>query len=98
MRLKTERNAVQDLTLLNEYQKARPQQSVRAEAARRFNQTTLEEWRTPRPALADGNPEDWSNADIDDAMTKSPKFGEGLDAGAWQRVREYVLELAREGR
>jgi len=73
----------------------RPLQQLRQEAARRFNQTSVAEWWTPRPALADGHPEDWSNADIDDAVVKNPKFAAGVDAGAWQRVREYTLELAR---
>ena len=95
MRLKVERNAIQDLTLLNASQKTRPLQQLRQDAARRFNQTAIDEWWTPRPALADGNPEDWSNADIDDATVKNPKFGDGVDAGAWQRVREYALDLAR---
>lgn len=95
MRLKVERNAIQDLALLNQFQRTQPLPQLRAEAARRFNQTSVEQWWTPRPALADGNPEEWSNADIDEAAAKNPKFGEGLDAGAWQRVREYVLELTR---
>ena len=45
-----------------------PSRELRAEAARRFNNTSVEEWWTPRPPLADTNPEDWSNATIDEAM------------------------------
>ena len=48
--------------------------------------------------MADRNPEDWTNADIDDAMPENPKFTKALDAAAWQRVRDYVLELAREAK
>jgi hypothetical protein len=63
--------------------------------ARRFNDTALAEWWTPRPPLADRNPEDVSNADYEDAMPKNPKFTD-FDAAAWQRVHNYTLELARE--
>ena len=95
IRLKIQRNAVQDVTLLNEFRKTRPIDQLKTEAARRFNDTTVADWWSPRPALADRNPEDASNADIEDAIPKSPKFT-GLDAAAWQRVRSYILELARE--
>jgi hypothetical protein len=81
--------------LLNSFGKTQSLDKLRAEAARRFNNTALDEWRFPRPALADKNPEDVTNADYEDAMPKNPKFVE-LDAAAWQRVRAYVLELARE--
>jgi Domain of unknown function (DUF4091) len=98
IRLKIERNAVQDVTLLNGFRGARPVEAMRAEAARRYNGASVSEWRSPRPALADTNPEDWSNADIDDAIPKNPKFSDAIDAGAWQRVRAYVLDLASEVR
>ena len=98
VRLKLERNAVADLTLLNTFAKAQGIGKLRAEAARRFNRHVLVEWRTLRPALADTNPEEWSNASIDDVMQVNTKFTSGLDGAAWQRVREYVLGLAREVR
>jgi hypothetical protein len=97
LRLKIQRGAVQDVTLLNSFGRTQSIERLRAEAARRFNDTALTEWWTPRPALADRNPEDVSNADYEDASPKNPKFT-GLDAGAWQRVHAYVLELAREVR
>ncbi len=97
VRLKIQRNAVQDVTLLDSFSKVESLDKLRLEAARRFNNTSLEEWRSPRPALADKNPEDVTNADYEDATPKNPKFTE-LDAAAWQRVRSYVLELAREAK
>lgn len=97
IRLKIQRNAVQDITLLNEFRKTRSIDQLRAEAARRFNDTTVADWWSPRPALADRDPEDSSNADIDDAIPKNSKFT-GLDAAAWQRVRSYILELQQEVR
>lgn len=98
VRLKIERNAVQDLTLLDSFRARRGIEQLRAEAARRFNQTAVSEWAAPRPELADTNPEDWSNATIDDAIPKDPKFDSGLDAAAWRRVRALALEFAREAR
>jgi hypothetical protein len=96
MRLKMERNAVQDVSLLAALAKSRAADTLRAEAARRFNSTAVGEWHAPRPKLADTNPEDWNNADIDDWIPKNRKFTTGLDSGAWQRVREYVQALAKE--
>ncbi|HEY3440751.1 MAG TPA: hypothetical protein VGK29_08375 [Paludibaculum sp.] len=98
VRLKMERNVVQDLTLLDSLAKVRGVETLRAEAAQRFNATRVEEWRSPRPKLADSSPDTWSNADIDDAMPKNAKFDKGLDAAAWQRVRQYVMQLAKEAR
>jgi hypothetical protein len=96
MRLKVERNAVQDVTLLAALAKGGRLDRTRTEAARRFNGTTVDEWHAPRPKLADTNPEEWTNADVDDWIPKNPKFTTGLDSAAWQRVREYVLEVSKE--
>jgi len=95
VRLKLQRNAVQDVTLLNSFGKVQSLDRLRAGAARRFNDTGLDEWRSPRPALADRNPEEVSNADYEDALPEKPKVAK-LDCAAWARVRAYVLELARE--
>jgi len=94
VRLKLQRNAVQDLTLLNEFRKTRAIEQLRAEAARRFNGTELKDWWSPRPPYADKDPLDRTNAD--EGIPEGPRFHEALDAGAWQRVRTYVLELARQ--
>jgi hypothetical protein len=97
IRLKLQRNAVQDVTLLNGFGTAQSLDRLRVEAARQFNNTAPDEWRSSRPALADRNPEDVSNADYEDALPEKPKFAK-LDSAAWQRVRAYVLELAREAK
>lgn len=96
IRLKLERNALQDLALLNAARARIPIDRLRDQAAQRFNGTTVDEWWTPRPPLADTNPEDWSNATVEDAMPRSPKFA-NIEPGAWDRVRAYVLEtVAKE--
>ncbi len=96
VRLKLQRNAVQDVTLLDSFRKTKTIEALRSAAARRFNDTDLKEWWTPRPALADRPMEEWTNANTNDAASTNPKFSTALDAAAWQRVRTYVLELARE--
>jgi len=53
IRLKIQRNAVQDLTLLDSFKTRRPVAELRAEAARRFNGSRPEEWWNPRPPMAD---------------------------------------------
>jgi hypothetical protein len=98
VRLKLQRNALQDLALLDSLKSRIPPDSLRAEAARRFNGTAPADWRAPRPKLADSNPEEWTNTDIDEAIPKDERFEAGLDAAAWDRVRSYLLDQLRGAR
>ena len=98
VRLKLERNAVQDVTLLDSFRNTKTIETLRAGAARRFNDTDPRDWWTSRPALADRPIEELTNANTADAASTNPKFSSALDAAAWQRVRAYVLELAQEVR
>lgn len=98
IRLKLQRNALQDLALLDSMKAHRDVQALRTEAAQRYNGTVVADWRAPRPALAATSPESWTNADIDDAMPKDARFDERLDAAAWSRVRAFALSLAKEAR
>jgi hypothetical protein len=61
VRLKLERNAVQDIALLASLAK---DSESRDRVAQAFNGTSPAEWWTPRPALANTNPQDWSNAEV----------------------------------
>ncbi len=98
VRLKIQRNCLQDLALLDAQKTMRPPGELRAEAARRFNGTTPAQWWTPRPALADTPPYGWNNADIDDAIRQAAGEPPTLDASAWLNVRRFVLQLATEGK
>ena len=93
VRLKLERNALEDLALLDSFTGRVGAEALRAQVAQRYNGTAVKDWRAQRPNLADGDPSEWTNADIDDAMPKDERFGERLDAGAWARVRAYAFEL-----
>lgn len=96
VRLKLERNALQDLAVLNSFAGKRGLESLKADAAQRYNQTRVNEWRAPRPPLAETDPETWTNASIDEAMPRDKRFDAQLDAGAWSRVRTYIFGLVQE--
>jgi hypothetical protein len=96
IRLKIERNAIQDIDLLDACARRGDANRILREVARIFNQTKPEDWWSPRPALADTDPVEWSNADIDDATQTGPQFSKLLDSAAWQRLRAYAYQLSQE--
>ena len=98
IRLKIQRNCVQDLALLASFAKVRTAESLKAELARRYNNTSPADWWNPRPPLADTPPHEWTNADIDEAPRPNERFFSNLDAAAWHNVRRFILELAREAK
>jgi hypothetical protein len=98
IRLKIQRNALQDLALADAMAKGAAGEAIRAEIARRFNGSRPADWWMAKPALAAQLPQEWSNSDIDDAMRPAEARLRKIDAESWQRVREYVLERAKEGR
>ncbi len=98
IRLKLQRNAIQDLALLDSLKSSVPPSTLRAEAAKRYNGTSLHDWRSPRPKLADTDPLTWDNVTIGEAIASDPRFEKDLDAAAWDRVRDYVLTLLKERR
>ena len=63
--------------------------------ARRFNGSSLSDWWSERPPLANRPPEEWTNNDIDDATKPAEARLRKADAASWQRVRDFVMERAR---
>ena len=96
IRLKIQRNCLQDLALLDSLKKRRPLDALKSEAARRFNNSTLDNWWNPRPALADLPPSEWSGSSIDDASTGTTKMLAVIRPTAWSNVHEYVMQLVSE--
>jgi hypothetical protein len=94
IRLKVQRNAVQDLALLDSFKTKRPLSELRAEAARRFNGSRPQDWWNPRPPLADRPPSDWSNNEIDEATAQTRRMLARTAADSWENVHEYVMRLA----
>lgn len=96
IRLKIQRNAVQELTLLDSYKSRHGVEKLKSEATQRFNSSTPDAWWNPRPALADKPPYEWTNSEMESAGEPTRKLFASLDAAAWSRVRQYVMQLARE--
>ncbi len=86
IRLKLQRNIVQDLNLAHA-------RASKAEMTKRFNGTNPGQWWTPDSALLKTDPVDWNNADISEALAPFAKRTQPADAASWSRVREYVLSL-----
>jgi len=94
VRLKLQRNCVQDLALLDSFKARVSIETLKAAAARQYNNSEPEAWWTPRPPLADQPPYDWTNATIDDAVTAAGQ--QKFNSSSWDNVRRYILQLARE--
>ncbi|MCP5109635.1 MAG: DUF4091 domain-containing protein, partial [bacterium] len=92
IRLKLQRNCLQDIALL-ETLRGDP-----AEVTRRYNNTKPEEWWMPRPSLADRPPHEWSNNDLGEAVPLDKRLFGNLDPAAWARTRDYVRQLASEAK
>jgi hypothetical protein len=92
IRLKIQRNCLQDIALLDNFKNQKPIASLRSEAVRRFNHSVLDDWWDPRPALADIPSDQWQGSDIDAAMAHTKALARP-DVSAWYNVHQYVLEL-----
>jgi hypothetical protein len=94
IRLKIQRNALQDLALLVSFQTRQPAAELRTEAASRFNGSRPEDWWNPRPALADRPPYEWTNGQIDEASSATRRMLQKTAADSWENVHEFVMQLA----
>lgn len=96
IRLKIQRNCLQDVALLDSLKNRGSLETLKAEVARRFNNSTLDAWWNPRPALADLPPSEWSGTSIDEASTRTTKMLAVISPTAWSNVHEYVLQVVSE--
>lgn len=97
IRLKIQRNFLQDLNLLKALEGAHSPAALRAEVSRRVNGTEPRDWWSPRPALADLPPEEWTNAAIDRAVAPNQHRFQNWDPQYWQAVRQHILQLSEGG-
>jgi hypothetical protein len=95
IRLKLQRNCLQDLALLESAAKAGSREQVQEEVVRRFNGTRLSDWRNSRPALTAKPPLEWNNTDIDEAAKPFEARFAQIQPEAWLRVREYALGVSK---
>lgn len=95
IRLKLQRNCLQDLALLERAAHGPNQERVKSEAVKLFNGTTLSDWHNTRPPLADKPVLGWTNADIGVALQPFEARFEKVEPDGWLRVRQYALEQAQ---
>jgi len=96
VRLKMQRNAVEQLTLLASFAKRKPGAELKAEAARLYNKTTPADWWNPRPEFADQPTYEWSGPALEEASKPAMSHLQHIDPDAWERIRQYVMRLAAE--
>jgi hypothetical protein len=98
VRLKIQRNTMQDLALMAIFARRKPAEELKAAAARLYNRTTLADWWNPRPDFADRPTYDWSGSGFEEAVKPAMSHLEHIDPAAWVRVRQYVMQLVEEER
>ena len=98
IRLKIQRNCLQDLAVLHSLKDRKSLDSLRAEAARRYNDSTLDDWWNSRPALADLPSDQWLGSAIDDATKHTQQALGHPGASAWYKVHQYALSLQAEAK
>lgn len=94
IRLKIQRNCLQDIAVLDSFKSQEPLDSLRSEAAHRFNNSVLDDWWNPRPPLADIPSDQWQGSSIDAAMEHTNKVLAHPGVTAWYNVHQYALQLA----
>ena len=94
IRLKLQRNAVQDLDLLEMEARRGSRDAIKAQVVRLFDNTELAQWsHSPSPPPA-GRVLDWNNTDIGDALKPYDAQFPPPQPDAWQRVHDFVLEYS----
>ena len=98
IRLKIQRNCLQDLAVLDSLKGRKSLDSLRAEATRRYNDSSLDDWWNPRPALADLPSDQWLGSAIDDATRHTQQALQHPAASAAYKVHQYALSLQAEAK
>jgi hypothetical protein len=91
IRLKLQRNCLQDLALLESAAKGGSRDRIREEVVRRFNNSTLADWHNTKPNFTSKPVIDWDNADFQDALKPFEARFASIDPAAWLRVRDFAL-------
>lgn len=91
IRLKVQRNCLQDLALLEERAAKSSRAAVMAEVLQRFNGSTAADWRNVAPPLAKQPVLEWNNVSIGEALEPFEAKFVNVRPDAWQRVHEYAV-------
>jgi hypothetical protein len=95
IRLKVQRNCLQDLALLEQRAGAGNRQAVLAEVLRQFNETAPADWQGSRPPLAGTPVLEWNNVSIDEAQAPFEARFQRIRPEAWMRVHTFAVGGAR---
>lgn len=92
IRLKVQRNVMQDLALADAKAKSSTaaRDSLISALTQRFNNTRPEDWQNTRPAMASTPVLDWNNVSIDETLAPFEKRFANIDGASWARVRELL--------
>ena len=97
VRLKIQRNEMQDLALLVHLKNKIPEDQLKAEVTRRYNSTQPADWWFPKPAMMDEDSSHWKSQGIAQAAgIPMAKLRAKIQPDSWERVREYVWSQAEE--
>ncbi len=97
IRLKIQRNFLQDINLMKSMEKSQSPDLLRREVSKRVNGTQPKDWWNPRPALANLPPEEWTNPSIDEAVESNRHLYQNWSPQYWEEIRQYILKLAEGG-
>ena len=98
IRLKIQRNCLQDLALLDKFNARKQLDLLKTEAAHRYNNSNIEDWWNPRPVLADLPSDQWLGSAIDEATKHTREVLRQPSAAGWYNVHQYVLSLQAEAK
>jgi hypothetical protein len=97
LRLKLQRNCLQDLALIDSLKRQKPLDWLKAEVTRQYNGSKPGDWWNPRPPLLDRNPYTWAE-DAPAEPGKPTISPEKLSAGAWNNVHRFLMDLVVEAK
>jgi hypothetical protein len=92
IRLKLQRNCLQDLALLEALSTPDSRKTLKEDVVRRFNQTQVPDWSNANARLPAKPIIDWNNADFSDALKPYEARFANLEPDAWLHVRDFILD------
>lgn len=95
IRLKLQRNVVQDLDLLELEAKHGSRAAVQEQVVRLFDNTKVSQWKHSPSPPPPGNPIDWNNTDLGDALKPYDDQFPTPQPDAWQRVHDFALQQSK---
>lgn len=95
IRLKLQRNAVQDLDLLEIEAKQGSRAAIQEQVVHLFDNTKVSQWRHAPSPPPPGTPLDWNNTDLGDAIKPYDAQFPKLQPDDWQRVHDFAMEQSK---